>query len=300
MQGFIASIFEDFHPADFHKLIPKFVWSAIATTNYDLVLERAYDGVNDKLQNLVVFKKNSERVEEKLKTINSLLYLKLHGCITDITDDQIPLILTPDQYINHRKGRHFLFERLQSLAYNYPFLWVGYSLSDPDIRAMIFELDELVDTRPRSYFVTPNMTPAEKRFWENDKKIYCIEIPFDRFLYEINNKIESKFRALSNLANENDDPIMERFRITDKHTSQSLKTFLSRDTEYIHKGYKTAGIDVKAFYKGYFNDFTPIVHNLDVHRSLSDTILSEVFLATEEEKIDITEFYMLKGACGFR
>lgn len=114
VQEYIASVFREFYPSDFHKLIPKFVWSAIATTNYDLIIERAYDDEQDRLQDLVVFKKNTERVEDKLKTINSVLYLKLHGCITDINDTDLPLILSTDQYITHRKKRFLLFERLQS------------------------------------------------------------------------------------------------------------------------------------------------------------------------------------------
>lgn len=86
VQDYIASLFKDFYPARFHNLIPKFAWRAIATTNYDLIVERAYDEVQDKLQRLVVFKRNGERVEQKLTGSVDLLYLKLHGSITDTND----------------------------------------------------------------------------------------------------------------------------------------------------------------------------------------------------------------------
>ena len=73
VQEFIASIFREFNPAEFHKLLPKFVWRGIATTNYDLIVERAYDAVGGKaLQNPVVFKKDGERIEEKLRSSKSL------------------------------------------------------------------------------------------------------------------------------------------------------------------------------------------------------------------------------------
>src|SRR5271165_1533786 len=42
MQRYIAELFGIFQPAEFHKLIPTFRWRAIATTNYDLIVERAY------------------------------------------------------------------------------------------------------------------------------------------------------------------------------------------------------------------------------------------------------------------
>jgi hypothetical protein len=158
VQSFVADIFEDFYPADFHNLIPEFTWKAIATTNYDLIVERAYDSAKDKSQELVVFKKNIERVEEKLRAPGSVCYFKLHGCITDINDPKIPLILTPDQYVTARKGRNRLFERIESLAYEYPLIFIGHSLSDLDIRAILLEISQIEEAKPRSYIVAPNMS----------------------------------------------------------------------------------------------------------------------------------------------
>lgn len=44
VQEFIRDIFAKYTPADFHRLIPTFKWAGIATTNYDLIVERAYEG----------------------------------------------------------------------------------------------------------------------------------------------------------------------------------------------------------------------------------------------------------------
>ena len=54
-------IFIGFKPAPFHELLPTFRWRAIATTNYDLIVERAYERVGDRLQALVPFIKNGQR-----------------------------------------------------------------------------------------------------------------------------------------------------------------------------------------------------------------------------------------------
>ena len=64
VQEFIASLYYEFQPASFHKIIPTFAWAAIVTTNYDLIIERAYDQVRDRLQTPVPFKKNTEKIEE--------------------------------------------------------------------------------------------------------------------------------------------------------------------------------------------------------------------------------------------
>jgi hypothetical protein len=298
VQEFVASIFRDFYPADFHMLIPKFIWSALATTNFDLIIERAYNQAEKSLQQLVVFKKNGERVEEKLKSPSSVPYLKLHGCVSDISDPNVPLILTPDQYVTHRKGRSHLFERLAILAYDFPFLFVGHSLSDLDIRTILLELSDLGDARPRSYLLAPQVTPSEIRFWEG-KKIHAIQMSFKDFLIQLDNSIPEPFRILSTVYEKVEHPIFKRFRVsTSVKPSESLMTFLTRDSEYINRDYKTTQTDPKTFYKGYFIDWSPVVSNLDVRRNLSDNIMSEVLLITDEERSGYGDFYLIKGHAG--
>ena len=298
VQEFIASIFQEFMPAKFHKLIPRFVWTAIATTNYDLILERAYDEAKDKLQQPVPIKKNGERIEEKLRSAQNVLYFKLHGCITDINDPDVPLILTPDQYVTHKKGRSRLFERIQHLAYEYPFVFVGHSLTDFDLRAILLELTQLGEAKPRSYLVAPHIGPVEVRFWES-KKISCIEGTFEEFLDTLDIEIPAEFRILATIREKQEHPIQSRFSVSqDVKPSDSLLTFLTRDVEYIHKGYKSGAVDPKAFYKGYFPDLTPITHELDVRRLISDDIMSEVILTTEEERIEKQQLFVIKGHAG--
>jgi hypothetical protein len=43
VQRRIHEILDPFQPADFHELIATFAWAGIATTNYDLIVERTYD-----------------------------------------------------------------------------------------------------------------------------------------------------------------------------------------------------------------------------------------------------------------
>ena len=298
VQTFIASLFKEFNPAEFHKLIPKFVWKAIVTTNYDLIIERAYDLVNQKMQALVPFKKNIEKVEEKLRSHESVCYFKLHGCITDINDSDIPLILTPDQYVTARKGRNRLFERVESLAYEYPLVFVGHSLSDLDIRAILLEISQIGEARPRSYIVAPNITPQEQRFWES-RRFSCIKLSFEDFLNDINNKITEPLRKLATLKIEREHAFFNDFcPIDNARPSQSLLTLLTRDTEYVHKGYKSTKADPNAFYKGYLVDWSPIIDELDVRRSMSDNIISEVILSTEEDRSENVEFFLIKGHAG--
>jgi tetratricopeptide (TPR) repeat protein len=297
VQEYIASLFRDFYPNTFHKLIPRFVWKAIATTNYDLIIERAYEEVSNRLQFPVVFKKNGERVEQKLSGRSDILYLKLHGSITDINDPSIPLILTTDQYITHRRNRSRLFDRLKDLAYEHPMLFVGHSLIDPDLRTVLLELSQLGDAKPRSYLVDPFVTEQDIRFWES-RRVTAIKASFTDFMEYIDTNIPENFRILATQTEEVEHPIFKRFAVTDRIPSRSLLTLLQRDVDYLHKGFKTGDTEPKAFYKGYFPNWDPIEMGLDVRRGLSDGILSEVFLVTEEEKSTHQELVAIKGHAG--
>ena len=128
----------------------------------DAVVERAYEGSQQRAQQLVPFIKNGDQIEEKLKSPRGLMFLKLHGCITRTSDPTIPLILTVDQYVTQQSGRNRLFDHLRTLSYEHPLVFVGHSLEDPDIRQFLLELGSQ-DERPRYFTVTPRITGPEKR-----------------------------------------------------------------------------------------------------------------------------------------
>jgi hypothetical protein len=86
---------EPFEPSAAHKLLPAFRWRAIATTNYDLLVDKAYSHDRKRLQTPVPFIKDNEPVEERLfQAEHPLSYLKLHGCLSHVNDDAIPLVLS--------------------------------------------------------------------------------------------------------------------------------------------------------------------------------------------------------------
>ena len=83
VQRKIFDILNPFQPADFHLLIPTFAWAGIATTNYDLVVERACQRAPSPLQKLVPHVKDGDGATDQLGD-RSVLYVKLHGCIAEL------------------------------------------------------------------------------------------------------------------------------------------------------------------------------------------------------------------------
>ena len=175
VQKFVADIFTDFKAGEHHLLMPEFHWNTIFTTNYDRIIEDAYNRSKNKKQELAVFIKDGERVNEKMTNPDSLMLVKLHGSITDISDEKVPLILTPDQYVDHKENRKRLFNRLEDISYESPIVFIGFSFKDSDIRMNLKHLESMGDRRPRSYMVGPGVTEAEQRMW-GQKKITALRM----------------------------------------------------------------------------------------------------------------------------
>ncbi|MCY1492952.1 hypothetical protein D9M68_267770 [compost metagenome] len=73
---------------------------------------------------------------------------------------------------------------------------------------------------------------------------------------------------------------------------------MDRDVTYLHSNLSVKNTDPQEFYKGYFGGWDAIIKNYDVERNLKDSILSEVFLIEESQRITSQELYIIKGNAG--
>src|SRR3989338_7183047 len=281
VQEFIAELFRPFEPASFHLKICNFLWFGLATTNYDLVIEKAYQKVKKPLQSPVPFIENGDNVDRRLKAQENISFLKLHGCITRTTNEECPFILTIDQYITHKKGRSRLYSRLTEWAYEHPIIFVGHSLEDSDLRAIMLGLDVSLEKRPRYYVVVPKSDDIEIRSFER-KRITVLTGTAEEFLDTLETKIKSPFRGL-HISTEQSFPITERFIKKGIDLSANCKQFLHNDVDYVKSIISTEAITPSDFYKGFSGKWSAIEQDLDAPRKLTEIILLESFLVEESE-----------------
>lgn len=294
VQEFIKETYIEYQPADFHLLLPKFKWKAIFTTNYDLIVESAYQKVKDKLQTIIPFISDYDRVEEKLKSESFIPYIKLHGCITRTSDRLLPLILTPDQYITHKMNRERLFNMLFDKGAEYPIIFIGHSGRDFDIRQNLLALQRLQNTRPRYYFIRPNFSEEESNYWST-KRIKTIQGTFEEFLKLIDLKIPVHNRKLQqNL--DLSHPIEIKYTNNQK-ISQRVYDVLKNDVEFLHSGIQIEKGSPIQFYRGFDLGWYAIEQNLDVRRKLTDELLFETIL-NEMDRPSQVDFYIVKAEAG--
>lgn len=295
VQIFIKKLFEPYEPAGFHLKVPLFKWKNIFTTNYDLLIEKSYSEVQSSPKKLIPIYSSKDRMDALITQDRDLPYFKLHGCITKIDEHDPPLILTVDQYVTHREKRDSLFERLKSIGSSNTILFVGHSLEDPDVRQILHEVQSITNSRPRYYAVMPEFSEMQSRMWEG-KKISLLKGTFEAFLISLEESISTVERSFISVPRSHE--IEKKFIKNEYQLTPESLAVIDSNLKYIHSGMSSSIIKPEVFYHGYSRDWAPIQDDLDIPRSISDEIISQVILANESERNSNTELFLIKGSAG--
>ncbi|MGA9365318.1 MAG: SIR2 family protein [Bacteroidota bacterium] len=295
VQEFIRDALSPFEPSEAHKILPKFAWKGIVTTNHDRLIERAYTAV-DGVQDVAPILTDQDPVEEILRNETTILLLKLHGCVSRTSDEKCPFILSPDQYATHLKGREILFRRLEEWGRERSILFIGHSLADPDIRAVLLRLTSRADFQPRYYLVCPKISEPEKRFW-GTKKVTAISMSFEEAMESIDSMIPEPARKLVSLRPAGELPIQERFAVSDPHLSYACQQFLTIDVDYVRAVQSTELLNPRMFYRGLNKGWSAIEQELDVRRTIADPILLDLIGASSTAST-APQFLLIKGHAG--
>jgi hypothetical protein len=247
------------------------------------------------LQTLVSCISDRDRLDEKLRSPDTLALLKLHGCVSRTHDPELPLILTADQYVTHREGRKHLFTTFETWGLEYPVLFVGSSGQDPDLRALLLEVSREPALRPRFYLLRPSATDEERRFWES-KRVTVIDGTLKSLIDFLELAIPQDKRPLLKLV-QTVHPAQRRFAVAEE-VSSFLSAFLLNDVEYVHESLPIPDGSPAAFYRGFDLGWLPVLRGLDVKRRLADTILTDIIIRPEEDRPTPTELYLIKAEAG--
>lgn len=298
LHQFVRDMFLEFEPADFHFLIPGFRWHGIATTNYDVIIEKAYDPARSPLQELVPFVKDGQLVETKMKrAVDGVQYLKLHGCIEHYMDTEIPILLTREQYARYSRKRTRLFQRLLDWGREFPIIFCGYSVSDPHIQAILYHLFELGQARPMYFIVDPAVSPREERYW-GAHRVTSIRATFSDFIHQLDRSVSGQSRALPKSIGGGTSTLRSHYKVANASESKELLYFLGEDVDHVRKGMPVAPASAKDFYRGAETGWGPLAQGFDVARGVTDSLVVDAILSTEEERAATVELFAIKGPAG--
>lgn len=293
VQNKIKDLLEPIEPADFHKLLAGFKWHAIVTTNYDLVLEKAYSEVKEPLQKLVPIIRDGDNPDEKLKDPDNLPYLKLHGCITNVNDESLPLILASEEYSKHSKNRKRLFNVFDEWARDFPIIFCGYNIADPNIQDILFNIGDTAISRPQYAVVRPGLDDIDKRYW-SARRFIPIKASFSEFLKYLDDSIPQDKRVLSALT-KGASYSFSKWIASHASPSEKLVKYFSSDIDHIYPGMAIKGVSANDFFSGSNNDWGVFEEGYDIRRKMTDDILLDYVI---DDPVSDVKTLLVKGFAG--
>ena len=164
---------------------------AVLTTNYDTLLEAVFPD-----HAVVVGQSALKGMPFAVGEI-----FKFHGCVDDIEQ----IVLTSEDYDTFSKKKKFIAARLLSLFNEHPMLIVGYSANDPNVQAILSDIDEALGL-PGSlieniYFVEFDAEAEGKSSLPTEKLIQIADNRSVRVKLIVASDFEWVFRAFESLEN---------------------------------------------------------------------------------------------------
>lgn len=134
---------------------------AIITTNYDRFLEEIFPDYT-RVIGQSILKANYTDVGE---------ILKIHGCSTEPSS----LVLTKSDYSEFQAKKKYLSAKLLAFFAEHPLVFLGYSAEDPNIRAILSDIDEILSPNneliPNIYLVERDTDVLNKSSYQREKLI---------------------------------------------------------------------------------------------------------------------------------
>lgn len=295
VQTHIKDLFIQLEPADFHLMIPQFRWKAIVTTNYDLIIEKAYANCPGRLQSIAPVTKDGNELAAALSTQNSVPYLKLHGCINNYADLNTPIVLDSAEYAKFKRGRENLVKTFVEWATQCPIVFCGYSLGDENIKEILFDIGDASQNRDQYLYVDIDFDQIQTRYWMQ-RRIAPFQSSFKDFLSHIDAQIPSANRILASLLN-SESLSITKWIPSHNRPSSALEKYLQEELSHVLPSDAGAVMaDPKAFYSGLDTSFTPIYSEFDVRRGITDALLERAVLDTQPSTKP--KLFLIKGYAG--
>ena len=225
-------------PGNAHKAFCKLPFQAVATTNFDFLLEQSYSLLQRYCRPVI----EEEQLAISNSDSNEIALFKIHG---DLHHPK-RIVATEEDYDGFLNRYPMLSTYLANLFISKTIIFIGYSLDDPDLR-QVFQMvkDRLGNLKRKAYTLRISSSGQDTaRF--NRRDVQVINIPllpgrsysntFEEVFEELRHYWVSNFPAIATITEE--DPLMEFLAISDGSINGRLVYFsLPRDLISIYKKY---------------------------------------------------------------
>jgi hypothetical protein len=156
-----------YKPSKIHESVLEIDPKIVITTNYDDIYDTfcrtgsAHEGYN-------VSKYYESHITSDLRSPVRLV-IKAHGCISD----PAKIVLTKSQFFKARQENLNFYKVLDALFLTHSILFLGYSLTDPDIQLVLENVNISAPSSHPHYFVTGNN--INEAIKDSNRRAYNLE-----------------------------------------------------------------------------------------------------------------------------
>lgn len=170
-QAFLSEEFHNLEPNDpIYPILCKMSFRAIVTTNFDTLIEDAFQHfASQKIKTWT-----QDEIHENLAQIEEPFLLKLHGTY----ERQSTVVLGIRGYLECLYKNQIMQELMESLLLTNTFLFIGYSMSDPDINEIIYYINVISNGNGRNHYIAiekGRITALEKKYLRKYKNLIVVE-----------------------------------------------------------------------------------------------------------------------------
>ncbi len=277
-----------------HKIFASIPYREIITTNYDILVEKAYDSVRQ----TGLFSQELKKVRHvsefhQYLDNNQLKLIKLNGCISD--KKKYPLVFSTGDFDRSNNYYKIVLNDLRSLSDKILFISFGYSFRDKFSRFLLKRFDSYNYRGRRTiYLVDPHIN-ANRLPYLKEQGFCVINLSFQEFFIKYKQWEENLHNGIVKrkgvkYKNSNNVPI----RISSRITASLGDTIVQLSHEYNRQYVQS--ID---FYRGAEPNFGIILRDIDVHRNdLINKVKKDLITIVEQNNTKIVPIIYLKGSFG--
>ena len=175
-----------FQPSPVHQAIKEIDSKIVITTNFDKIYDNlcAEDGF------VICDHKDTQKIISNIKSPENVI-IKAHGSIDDVNS----IIFTGEQYYNSKRKYPEFYKLLEALFLTHTVIFLGYSLSDPDINLILENIiNSSSETNPHYVVVKEGISKQIREHWKRTYNISCLEYgpSYDNFeanILELKNQV---------------------------------------------------------------------------------------------------------------
>ncbi len=158
------------NPNSYHDILVRTNIKKIWTTNFDLLLEKAFHSFN--IETEIITNDNDFL---KGSTDKQVQIVKMHGCVERNTED---IVFVQEDYEDFFINKPAIAGQLQSDILNNSFLFIGYNFGDSNLRNILIATRRLSKQKTRPHFliqIRDSKKSKKQLLWCNNLKRFGIE-----------------------------------------------------------------------------------------------------------------------------